>query len=492
VADRSARAVWLAAALLAAAAFGQGWVGQGRINRPNADTLDGDPTAAVDGEGCPWVVWITNYGDTTPLWSRWQGTDWAPQQGVSRNAPGVWGRFRPDLAFGSQSRFWLVWCNAYENHNSDIAVCYWDGAQWTPEQQVNQPDSTDLDFAPKVSCGGEQVWCVWYGGPADTTAYSVYASRWNPDIQAWENETQVSPADGLQHWWCDVAVDSLGTPHVVWCTYPLYTVFYSYFDGQQWTTPKPVNDTALVMASPWASPRIVIDRDGVMHVSFTGARVGAVRRDIFYTRNDGSGWIPSQMVTRDSLYDEWYSDIAADSRDNVWIVWDRQNEGPDHFRVYAEHFDGRLWSGEERLDKDDAYNDCGPVVCLGPLGSPWVFWYGTPLAGQANEDVFFNRYVGTGLAEVQTTPVASDARLRCAALQSATDVSVSFDLAASARVTLALYDETGRCKAVLADGHLPKGAHTVRCNSPLAPGVYFCRLQAGGQSVISKVILLGH
>jgi hypothetical protein len=479
--------------LLASAAcgFGQGWVGQGRVNRPNGDTSDQQPVAAVDHAGWVMVVWTRNPGDTTQYWSRWQGIHWSTERGVGPNLQGVWSRCRPDLASDEQGRAWLVWDNGYENNNDDIGASYWDGAKWTAELQVNQPDSTDLDFAPKVSCGGGQVWCVWYGGPSDMSPYSVFASRWNDDIGRWDGETQVSPVDGLHHWWCDVAVDSTGTPHVVWCTYPLYTVFYSYFDGQQWVPPVPVNDTMQVMASPWASPRIVIDRDGVMHVSFTGARVGAMHRDIFYTRNDGSGWSPCQMVTRDSLYDEWYSDIAAGSRDNVWVAWDRQNEGPDQFRVYATHFDGRLWSMEQRLDNDSAYYDMSPAVCLDSLGCPWVFWNGEPYGG-ANFDVYFNRFVETGVADVQPAPAVRVPPLRCVTLQANSGLSVSYTLAAAAQVRLALYDETGRCKAVLADGHMPKGAHTVRYRKSLAPGAYLCRLQAGGQSEVSKVVLLGH
>jgi hypothetical protein len=478
-------------ALLTSAVLGQGWVGQQMVNRPNVDSFDAMPTVATDRTGHPWVVWTTNYGDTTLLWTRWLGSGWEPQRGVSRDAPGIDSRPRPDLAFGEWDTAWLVWINLYENNNCDIAACRWDGSQWTPEQQVNLPDSTELDFVPKVACGGGQVWCVWFGGPTDMSPYSVFASRWNDDGGFWEPETQVSPAGFNQHWMCDVAVDTLGTPHVVWCTYPLYTVFYSYFDGQQWVAPIPVNDTTLVTASSWAAPRIVIDRTGTMHVCFTGARVGAMYRDILYSRNDGSGWTPCQMVTRDRLFDEWYSDIAADRPDNVWVTWDRQDEGPDQFRVYAARYDGLLWSSEQRLDKDSTYYDDFPSVCLDSTGCPWVLWNGTRYSA-SNFDVFFNRFVGTGIAEEQPAPVARLARLRCVTLQSGPGLTASFDLASAAQVRLVLYDEAGRCKAVLADGHMPEGAHTVRCRQFFAPGAYLCRLQAEGQSEVSKVILLGH
>ncbi|MCX6841344.1 MAG: hypothetical protein NTX53_03540 [candidate division WOR-3 bacterium] len=475
-------------ALLTSAAFGQGWVGQQLVNRPNRDTGDFQPTVATDRTGRPWVVWGTNCGDSMLLWARWLGSGWEPQHGVSRDAPGIAGRVRPDLAFGEEDTAWLVWCNAYENNTHDIAACYWDGSQWTPEQLVNLFDSTDLDFAPRVACGGGQVWCVWFGGPTDMSPYSVYASRWSDYLGAWEPEMQVSPADGNHHWWCDVTVDTFGTPHVVWSTYQSNTVFYSYFDGQQWVAPIPVNDTAQILAT---YPRIVTDGTGTMHLSFTGAGVGAVHSDIFYSRNDGSGWIPCQMVTRDGLYNEMYSEIAADRPDNVWVTWDRQGEGSEQYRVYAAHFDGQLWSTEVRLDNDSSDYDDTPVVCLDSLGCPWVVWNTNPYSA-LNFDVVYNRFVGAGITEAQPGSAVYDARLRCATLQSGPGLSASVSLSDGAQVRLALYDETGRCKAVLVDGHMPKGAYTVRCRESLAPGAYLCRLEAEGQSEVSKVILLGH
>jgi hypothetical protein len=299
---------------------------------------------------------------------------------------------------------------------------------------------------------------------------------------------QVSPADGNHHWWCDVTVDTFGTPHVVWCTVPLYTVFYSYFDGQQWVAPIPVNDTAQILAT---YPRIVTDGTGTMHLSFTGAGVGAEHSDIFYSRNDGSGWIPCQMVTRDGLYNEMYSDIAADRPDNVWVTWDRQGEESEPYRVYAAHFDGQMWSTEVRLDNDSSNYDDTPVVCLDSLGCPWVVWNTNPYSA-LNFDVVFNRLVGAGVTEAQPESAVYAVRLHCATLQSGPGLTASFSLSAGAQVKLALYDEAGRCKAVLADGYMPKGAHTVRCRESVAPGAYLCRLQAEGQSEVSKVILLGH
>jgi hypothetical protein len=486
--------VFVGLLVLSTCAFGQDWVGQQMVNRPRGDTTSNQPAVATDQTGQPWVAWNSNPGDTTQFWTKWLGSQWQPQMGTSRNDTGVWTRCRPDLAFDQQGRAWLVWHNCHEPDGRDIAACYWNGSNWSAEQPVSPPDSysTDMYYAPKVSCGGGQVWCVWYGGPTNSMAYSVYASRWDSLKGSWGPEMLVSPPDGNEHWWCDVAVDSTGTPHVVWCTHPLYTVFYSYFDGRQWATPTPVNDTTQFTASPWASPRIVIDRLGVMHLCFTGAKVGASHRDVLYTQNKGSGWLSCHMVTHNASQDVWYSDIAADRPDNVWVTWDLQG-GPDQFSVHVSHWDGTAWSSEQRLDEGTSFYNFEPVVCLDSSANPWVFWDGIPYSGPStNFDVFFNRFAEVGLAQPQVAVGMPEIKLICPSPQHGSGLTARFDVgAATARVRLAVYDETGRCRAVLADGFIPKGMHAFRSSTALPPGVYLCRLQAGDTYETSKVVLSG-
>lgn len=474
--------------------LGSSWVGQKRVNRPNGAVPDGAPTIAMDASGSPWVVWDTQdtlrLRDTTLVFSVWQGDSWGSVCGVGPNGPDVLRRLNPSIAFDPGGHAWLSWDNKKEDNSDDVGSSFSVGSAWSDEIQVNLQDSTEFDFRPSIACGGGQVWCVWYGGLTDMSPYSVYASRWSEGTQVWEPETQVSPADGNHSWWCDVAVDTLGTPHVVWCTYPLYTVYYSYFDGEQWVTPTAVNDTSNVLASPWAFSRVVIDHDGVMHVSFTGAKVGATHRDIFYTFNDGAGWSSCQMVTRDSLYDEWTSDIAAENPDNVWIVWDRQNEGSDQFRVYAAHYDGQEFSAEQRLDDDSAYHDGCPSVCLDSQGEPWVVWNGISRESEGG-DVFYNRIADVGCREEESGSYRRQPTLAVSTCNAAGPVRISYNVRSQDRVRLEVLDPLGRRVVTLVDARNCEGNHDLLWVGRVPTGTYFCRLTAGDLSLVSKIILMG-
>ncbi|HKI82224.1 MAG TPA: FlgD immunoglobulin-like domain containing protein [Pseudodesulfovibrio sp.] len=74
--------------------------------------------------------------------------------------------------------------------------------------------------------------------------------------------------------------------------------------------------------------------------------------------------------------------------------------------------------------------------------------------------------------------------------------TLSFDLARSSRVRLRVYDAAGRLVRVLADRPYAAGRHRVVWDGrdikgrPAASGVYFPRLDAGGESQAVKVLLV--
>jgi hypothetical protein len=483
---------------LSACASGSSWAGEARVNHWNGDTSDQQNCIKMDHTGHPWAVWTrgpVGLGETTLMFSRWQGSEWEPECGVGINAPNALVRLRASLAFDRDGRAWLAWTNDYGTSTYDIGASCWEDSVWSPEVRVNAPDSAGRDMVPKVACGGGRVWCVWYDGPMPPCA--VYASYTTGPGQAWQPEMRVSPPDTDNHWFCDVAVDSTGTPHVVWVDVNRYLIHYSYYDGTEWVGPTAVNDTSLVKAPYWADPHIVIDGTGIMHVSYTGVLNGAPARDVFYTRNDGSGWSASVRVTQDTVtnYSEWYSAIAADRPDNVWIAWDRQHEGTDQFRVYASHFDGVVWTPEQRLDGDSAYYDMFPSASLDYQGRPLVTWDGMTYSA-TNSDIYYNYIPGIG--GTSEAPLASSLAQRAIlSISSPTRgrMSLRYELDAPSRVQIEVYDGLGRLVWSEAERYQAAGQHAVawHCRDckggTLTSGTYFCRVSAGDRTEVLKFVL---
>jgi len=74
--------------------------------------------------------------------------------------------------------------------------------------------------------------------------------------------------------------------------------------------------------------------------------------------------------------------------------------------------------------------------------------------------------------------------------------TIRYSLPARAHVRLGIYDVAGREVAVIQDGVLPGGPHEVRWDGagrrgmPLSAGVYFVRLDAGGETRTSKMMFV--
>jgi flagellar hook assembly protein FlgD len=77
-----------------------------------------------------------------------------------------------------------------------------------------------------------------------------------------------------------------------------------------------------------------------------------------------------------------------------------------------------------------------------------------------------------------------------------TETLVSFTLPQRTEVTLAVYDVAGRRVATIFSGEKDAGAHDVQWNGLgdngrlVSAGIYFCRIQAGKQSLTRKMLVI--
>ena len=76
------------------------------------------------------------------------------------------------------------------------------------------------------------------------------------------------------------------------------------------------------------------------------------------------------------------------------------------------------------------------------------------------------------------------------------ETEVTFSLDRDQVVTLSIYDISGRCLRTLINGPLLSGVHRVvwdgkdNLGTPVASGMYFCRLEKEGQPASTRKMLL--
>jgi hypothetical protein len=295
------------------------------------------------------------------------------------------------------------------------------------------------------------------------------------------------------HWWADVVVDDQGTPYVVWSEIPHGVIYFSHYDGSDWTSPVVVNDTTEVKSSDWSSARLVRDRQGVLHLSYTGQAAGADYADVFYAFYDGAHWSPSVKVSTDSTTDNYYGAISARSSSDVWIAWCTDISD----RIYISHYDGSRWSSETRLDDSTTNGNDSPEVVQDSIGLPWVAWE-DDAASTGQEVISCNRMSSTVSVNegqlTRRTPLASITASSSAF--SLRKVALTYRIPASGEVRLEVYDMAGRTVRVLVNGDEGSGEHHIEWNgndqlgrgSP--SGAYFCRLKFGSTIKTCKVVLL--
>jgi hypothetical protein len=152
----------------------------------------------------------------------------------------------------------------------------------------------------------------------------------------------------------------------------------------------------------------------------------------------------------------------------------REEPGTERVRLTLEGL-----TGQTRYEFVDAAPPSGPVAY-------WLAerdrtgataWHGpVQLAGVGIEHRL-------ALAPIQPNPVVSQAQ-------------IAYTLAGAGRVTLTVYDVMGRQVATVLDAVQDPGKHTETWRphaldgSPLAPGFYLIRLEAGGEERVRKVFVL--
>ena len=137
--------------------------------------------------------------------------------------------------------------------------------------------------------------------------------------------------------------------------------------------------------------------------------------------------------------------------------------------------------------------DEGVRVVLLSLGAPaevlpWSA-YGWSIAVQPQYSA-----VGTGVPPAAVEPPL--ATLRCYPNPIASQARIEYTLPAPADVVVGVYDLSGRLVAALEKGARAAGAHQVLWagtsdeGGDVAAGVYFVRVETGGETLVGKAVLL--
>jgi hypothetical protein len=350
-----------------------------------------------------------------------------------------------------------------------------------------------------ISDGAGGAIVTWYDGRNGN--YDIYAQRMSASgaVQWTANGVAICTATLAQDS-PTITSDGAGGALVAWSdnrsgVSDIYAQSVNASGAVQWTI-----DGVALCAAPGNqyNPTIVSDGAGGAIVTWRDQRAGAY--DIYAQRVNASGaaqWTTDGVALCTARYDQQYPRIVSDGVGGAIVTWFDLRSGINDIYAQRVNASGSVqWTGD------------GVALCMatGGQGYPTIVsdgWGGAIVTWQdlrsgADWDVYGLRVDANGLPVL----TAADAPAVYIELRQNYPnpfnpaTTVTYSVPEKCRVTLEIYDVSGKCVARLVDRRHEKGSYAVEWNgkdergNSLASGIYLYRIEAGTQTISKKMVLL--
>lgn len=204
---------------------------------------------------------------------------------------------------------------------------------------------------------------VWQqSGPR---GWEVFASVW--EGSSWSYQQAVCPDDGIQESLADIAVGPDCMPWVVMerrTGGPPY-LHTSRWNGTGWDPPEPLFPDMPDEREPLA-PWIAVDSEGTPWVIWSSYVNEDYDSDLFYSRRIGGVWSPPEPVCTNSGPGVVNArDIAVGGQGEVWVVWGRHVFETHQYPMLTACWIGQGWSPPDTVPG----GEYGDGIAVGDEGS---------------------------------------------------------------------------------------------------------------------------
>ncbi|HEX9615614.1 MAG TPA: DUF3604 domain-containing protein [Bacteroidota bacterium] len=148
-----------------------------------------------------------------------------------------------------------------------------------------------------------------------------------------------------------------------------------------WNT---VTQVSSVVGEEYA-PSIAVSSTGTVWIAWSARRKG--QWDV-YARTFAQDALGEELRLTNNDSNDFRPQVFIDSRDRVWVVWERGTKEKD-VTIVAKFFENGSWSGELVIDDRQGYS-YRPVVAESGRNTVWFAWDRTEPSG--NTDVFIRSF----------------------------------------------------------------------------------------------------
>ncbi len=251
----------------------------------------------------------------------------------------------PTYSYDGCSEVFTVNTSSSKYANATVISDGFSGVYWNDDYSGEPSIAIDNGGTVHV------VWCDGTDGPWGTDYEIMYANY--SSSGGWSNATVISDGFGGIYWndgysdWPSIAIDIMGTIHVVWCDgtdgswgYDEEIMYVNYSSSAGWSNVTVISDGfggIYWNDGPSEFPSIAIDNDGNVHVVWydgTNGLWGYDREIMYVNYSSSAGWSNVTVISDGFGGIYWndgpseYPQIAIDNDGNVHVVWDDWTEGP--------------------------------------------------------------------------------------------------------------------------------------------------------------------
>jgi hypothetical protein len=385
---------------------------------------------------------------------------------------------------------WTIFFRTYQSRG---------GLGFGPEKQVSPYDSLNAATAPAVGVGDSSRVFIAYqkttNGDNDIY-YAIY--RADTRVMGPQQPLVVDPTSNASL--PSIAATRDGRINVVWndSRTGLNQVFWKQFiPGSGWT-----GDQQIVFSpSGTLVPSLTSSRNGHLHLVWRDQRDG--NAEVYYKEYvPGVGWdaVDTRLTVNSFLQTDPQAD--ADPLGNVYVVWTDNRNGNTNPDIFYKERKGGAWGAETSLvgAGSDTTNSRQrfPAITHDGSAQSYVMWTDERLPASIgkNLEAFYKIGFGFVTAVEPTASPAMGRMLRNYPNPFNPRTTVEFTMSRDATASLRVYDARGRLVSTLLESYITAGKHSVTWNGrndagvSVGSGVYFIRLQAGGQYLSRTVNLL--
>jgi hypothetical protein len=443
--------------------------------KSNGENMVADPSGNLH------VVWYDNRnGNYDIYYKTYDGVSWSADLALTTDpAPQMY----PAIAADHLGRLHVVWGDS-RNPGIDIYYRCYDGG-WLPEERVTFAENKSEHPAVAVDAAGKihVVYQYDVGAQAEDICYIVH------DGISWTDWQYVD--DSWGHCLLPaIGVDDSCNVHVTWIIFATNQgdlVRHRIYDGKAWSS-----ISALDSTDGWSlgAPSMVVEPGGDVHVGWQAKPDGEPEYEIYCCHYDEGSWGIKERLTYTAERSHHTSLATYDG--SVYIVYADKQTG--NSEIYYRTRVGADWLPERRIcfGADESLQ---PSAITDNEGNLHVVWEDYR---HGNPEVYYRMVPPEEISEVWMDDIAlcRPADMNIFPNPASRDARIRFYLGSESGASVSACDVNGRTVWERDLGLLPNGRHSIawpgtdRTGMPVAPGVYFLKLDAGGRISKAKIIVI--